>query len=110
MLWRGEARRVFAYGEALDLRRSFDGLLAVARNELKEDVLSGSMFLFVNRKRSLTKIVFWDRTGWCVLAKRLERGTFELRGSGTKRELSTRELELLLDGVLRRDARGGKMR
>lgn len=110
MLWRGEARRVFAYGEALDLRRSFDGLLAVARQELNEDVLSGSMFLFVNRKRSLTKIVFWDRTGWCVLAKRLERGTFELRGSGKKQELSSRELELLLDGVLRGNARRGRMR
>lgn len=105
MLWRGEMRRVFAYGEAIDLRRSFDGLLAVARNELDEDVLSGSMFLFVNRKRSLTKIVFWDRTGWCVLAKRLERGTFELGGVGLKRELSAREFELLLDGVLRRVVR-----
>ena len=110
MLWRGEARKVFAYGEALDLRRSFDGLLAVARSELEEDVLSGSMFLFVNRKRTLTKIVFWDRTGWCVLAKRLERGTFELRGYGIKRELCTRELELLLDGVLRRNAGRGEMR
>ena len=110
MLWRGEARKVFAYGEALDLRRSFDGLLAVARSELEEDVLSGSMFLFVNRKRTLTKIVFWDRTGWCVLAKRLERGTFELRGSGTKRELSSRELELLLDGVLIGNARRAKVR
>lgn len=110
MLWRGEARKVFAYGEALDLRRSFDGLLAVARSALEEDVLSESMFLFVNRKRTLTKIVFWDRTGWCVLAKRLERGTFELRGSGRKRELSSRELELLLDGVLRRNARSTKMR
>ncbi len=110
MLWRGETRRVFAYGAALDLRRSFDGLLAVARQEMKEDVLSGSMFLFVNRKRTLTKIVFWDRTGWCVLAKRLERGTFELRGTGIKRELSARELELLLDGVLRGSARSTKMR
>ena len=110
MLRRGETRKIFAYGEALDLRRSFDGLLAVARQELEEDVLSGSMFLFVNRKRTLTKIIYWDRTGWCVLAKRLERGTFELRGSGRKRELSSRELELLLDGVLRRNARGIKMR
>ena len=82
----------------------------MARSELEEDVLSGSMFLFVNRKRTLTKIVFWDRTGWCVLAKRLERGTFELRGSGTKRELSSRELELLLDGVLIGNARRAKVR
>jgi transposase len=110
MLWRGEARRVFAYGEALDLRRSFDGLLAVAKRELDEDVLSGSMFLFINRKQTLTKIVFWDRTGWCVLAKRLERGKFQLRGSGMKRELSGRELELLLDGVLRGNATKRKMR
>ena len=110
MLWRGELRRVFAYGAPIDLRRSFDGLLSIARNELDEDVLSGSMFLFVNKKRTLTKIVFWDRTGWCVIAKRLERATFELRGSGKKQELSSRELELLLDGVLRRNARRIKMR
>lgn len=110
MLWRGETRKVFGYGAPIDLRRSFDGLLAVAKQEMDEDVLSGAMFLFINRKRTLTKIVFWDRTGWCVLAKRLERGTFELRGSGMKRELAARELELLLDGVLRKHAPRSKMR
>ena len=110
MLWRGETRKVFAYGEPLDLRRSFDGLLSVAGNELEEDILSGAMFVFVNRKRTLLKIVFWDRTGWCVLAKRLERATFELGGCGVKRSLSSRELELLLDGVLRRSASRKRMR
>lgn len=59
---------MLAYGEPLDLRRSFDGLLAVARRSLSGDVLSGTMFVFINR--TLMKAVFWDRTGWCVLAWR----------------------------------------
>ena len=110
MLWRGEARRVLAYGEPLDLRRSFDGLLAIARRSLSGDVLSGTMFVFINRKQTLMKAVFWDRTGWCVLAKRLERGKFEVRGEGVKRELGGREFELFLDGVLRGHARKSKIR
>ena len=110
MLWRGESRKVLAYGEPLDLRRSFDGLLAVARKSLSSDVLSGTIFVFINRKQTLMKAVFWDRTGWCVLAKRLERGKFELRGEGEKRELLGRDFELFLDGVLRGHARRKEMR
>ena len=100
MWWRGETRRIFAYREPIDMRRSFDGLVAAARQHLG-DPLSGDFFIFLNRRRTLLKGVFWDRTGWCVFAKRLERGRFELRRSEAAQEISSRELELLLDGVLR---------
>jgi transposase len=101
MWWRGEPKRIFAYGEPIDMRCSFDGLVAAVKGHLRSDPLSGDFFIFLNRRRTLLKGVFWDRTGWCVFAKRLERGRFELRRSDLQQELSSRELELLLDGVLR---------
>ena len=100
MWWRGEVRRVLAYGEAVDLRKGCQGLLCVTRTVLGEDALSGDLFVFINRARTLLRMLWWDRTGWCVLSKRLERAKFELRGAEMKQEISQRELELLLDGVL----------
>lgn len=101
MWWRGEAKRVYAYREPIDMRRSFDGLITAVKTFLNADPLSGDFFIFLNRRRTLLKGVFWDRTGWCVFGKRLERGRFELRRADEHQELSQRELELLLDGVLR---------
>jgi transposase len=80
------------------MRKSFDGLQAVASLVTQEDVLSGSLYLFMNRSKTILKVLFWDRTGWCVVAKRLERGRFEV----SKSFLNYRELELLFDGICRR--------
>ena len=102
MLWRGTSRRVLAYAEPVDMRKGFHGLVGLARNVLNEDALSGDVYIFINRARTLLRGLWWDRTGWCVLSKRLERAKFELRTDETKQELSERELELLLDGVLTR--------
>ena len=92
--------RILAYGEPVDMRKGFAGLVGLARNELKEDALSGDLYVFINRSRTILRSLWWDRTGWCVLSKRLERARFELRAADLKQELSERELELLLDGVL----------
>ena len=102
MLKLPEIRRVFAYSEPVDMRKSFDGLLAITAHTLREDPLSGTLFLFSNRRRNLVKILFWDRTGFCLYAKRLEQGRFSFRNG----ELSGRELELMLDGI----ALGGRQR
>jgi len=88
-------RRILAYREPVDMRKSFNGLLALTAQVLKEDPLSGTFFLFTNRRRNLVKILFWDRTGFCLYAKRLEQGRFHFRAG----ELSARELELMLDGI-----------
>ncbi|MFO0203831.1 MAG: IS66 family insertion sequence element accessory protein TnpB [Alphaproteobacteria bacterium] len=89
---------MLVYENPVDMRKSFDGLLSVASQGISEDVLSGSLFLFVNRSKTILKVLFWDRTGWCVVAKRLERGRFEV----SKTFLNYRELELLFDGICRR--------
>lgn len=102
MLMLSEAGRVFAYSEAVDMRKSFDGLIAITAQTLREDPLSGTLFLFSNRRRTLVKILFWDRTGFCIYAKRLERGRFRFRNG----DLTARELELMLDGI----ALGGRQR
>lgn len=89
---------MFVYEYPVDMRKSFDGLHAIASQVSQEDALSGLLFLFVNRSKTIMKLLFWDRTGWCVVAKRLERGRFEV----SKNFLNHRELELLFDGICRR--------
>jgi transposase len=98
MLFGRQAPRVLVYERPVDMRKSFDGLHAIASQVAQEDALSGALFLFLNRSKSIMKILFWDRTGWCVVGKRLERGRFEV----SKNFLNYRELELLFDGICRR--------
>ena len=81
------------------MRKSFDGLIGLVQGTLREDVLSGSLFVFFNRRATIVKLVFWDRTGFCVFAKRLEHGRFSLPGDAMTQELSARAFELLLDGI-----------
>jgi transposase len=67
---------VFAYAEPIDMRKSFDTLAALVKEALKQDLLSGSLFLFVSRNRKRAKVLYFDGTGLCLFAKRLEKGRF----------------------------------
>ncbi len=100
MFLRGEVRRILAYREPVDMRKSFDGLVALVQEALREDPLSGTVYVFFNRRGTYVKGVYWDRTGFCLFAKRLENGRFRLPGEGRKQELSERAFLLLLDGIL----------
>jgi len=91
--------RVFLHGAPTDMRKSFDGLSAMTRQVLQEDPLSGSLFVFFNRRRTQMKVLYWDRSGYCVWSKRLERGRFVSRGDGVKQALSFTQLKLLLEGI-----------
>ena len=93
-------RRILAYREPVDLRKSFSGLVGVVKSVLAEDPLSGSMFVFINRRGTLIKTIYWDRTGFCLFAKRLERGRFRLPGDGPYQELDAQRLQLVLDGIV----------
>jgi transposase len=95
----GEWRRILAYGEPVDMRKAFDGLLGLVKGVLAEDPLSGTLFVFVNRRGTYVKILYWDRTGFCLFAKRLERGRFRFPTTARKQELSAQVLQLLLDGI-----------
>ena len=78
------------------MRQSFLGLSGAVRSILKHDPLSGHAFLFFNRRRTYLKILWWDVSGYCIVAKRLARGTF---GAVGKESLTVGELQQVLDGV-----------
>jgi transposase len=93
-------RRILAYSEPVDMRKSFDGLVAVVQNVLHEDPLSGCLYVFFNRRGNYLKLVAWDRTGYTLFAKRLERGRFRLPSGEAKQEISERAFRLILDGIV----------
>ena len=100
--------RVFVALEPVDMRKSFNGLWALAAQKLGEDPSRGALFVFSNRRRDRLKILYADRTGVCVLAKRLEKGTFRwprsARAESSKLSLTPEALQLLIDGVDLKDA------
>jgi transposase len=93
--------RIFVAPGVTDMRHSMDGLSALVREQLKLDPLSGHLFLFRNRRGDRLKILIWDRSGYLVLYKRLEQGTFSWPSETEAGPLEMRssELVLLLSGV-----------
>lgn len=91
--------RVFVYGKPVDMRKSFDGLYALVCSVLREDPLSGDLYIFVNRRRNYLKGLLWDRTGFLLIAKRLEQGQFQLRNKADKIVIERQLLRRLLDGI-----------
>lgn len=106
MLSFGASVRLFVATSPTDLRKSFDGLSAVVQSELGMSPLRGDMFIFLNRRATQVRILFWDRDGFCVLCKRLEQGTFRRVQSADGEasvEIEAAELAMLLQGI---DAQG----
>jgi len=109
MFHMNKSLRVVLAVESVDLRKSFNGLYAIARNELGEVPEDGALFIFSNRTRTRIKVLCFDGTGCWVSVKRLEEGTFSWpKGlDKTKLSLQPEALSLLLDGV---DLRGPTLR
>ncbi len=103
MLTLPPAVRIFVCLDATDMRKGFDGLAATTLEILKEDPLSGHLFVFFNRRRNRVKTLFWDRTGLCIWYKRLEKGRFQLdlfdAQRGCHAEVEAAELTLILEGI-----------
>ena len=103
--------KIYLAVEPADMRKSFNGLYSLATEKLQEDPKAGGLFCFTNRRRNRLKILYFDRTGVCVLAKRLEKHTFRWPtsavGGCSKIVLSPEALQLLIDGV---DLREGMRR
>lgn len=92
--------RVFVHGRPVDMRKSFTGLVALSKQALGQDPLSGHLFVFINRRGDYLKALCWDRSGFCLWCKRLERGRFITRWRGqVDRELDVTALKLLLEGI-----------
>lgn len=93
--------RVFAYGAPVDLRKGFNGLSALVEHEMKHRLVDGDVYLFVGRKPRRAKVLYFDGTGLCLFAKRLEHGRFARpweQSGGSVLSLTLSELALFLEG------------
>jgi transposase len=101
MIGLSRALSVFAYTEPCDMRKSFNTLSALVEEQMQRSVLAGDMFLFVSLDRKRAKVLYFDGTGLCLLAKRLERGQFApiwKRKKAGGAELTISELALFIEG------------
>ena len=101
MLTLAPTTRVFVALEPVDMRGSFDALAGHVRR-LRSEPLDGHLFLFVNRRRNLMKLLWFDGSGWCILSKRLELGTFQLPevDQGVdKVPIDSAQLAMILEGI-----------
>ena len=92
--------RIWLYTRPTDMRKSFDGLSGLVKNQLQEDPLSGQLFVFINRRRTQMKVLYFDRSGYCIWSKRLEQGQFHYATAWPdKQRLDWTQLKLLLEGI-----------
>jgi transposase len=94
--------RVYLCLTPCDMRRSFDGLHALVRDHLQLDAFAGHLYLFANKRRDRLKILYWDRDGFAIWAKRLEAGRYAIpigESGFARREITTEELGALLSGI-----------
>jgi transposase len=101
--------RIWLCQKPVDMRRSFDGLAAIAQNVLSLQASSGDWFVFINRRRTQMKILYFDVDGYCVWAKRLERGRFQpVLHQGDRVQLDRAQLQCLISGLDWQNARRAK--
>ena len=92
--------RVWLYRRPTDMRKSYDGLSAMVKQVMHEDPLNGSLYVFVNRRRTQLKCLYFEDDGYCVWSKRLEQGRFQVHWDSDEKariELST--LKMMIDGI-----------
>lgn len=92
----------YIYTEPTDMRKGYDGLSGLVRNELGEDPTSGSVYVFFNRPRRMVKLLVWDHDGFVIYGKRLEKGSFEhltKLTKGKKQAVEYQHLVMLLSGI-----------
>lgn len=90
--------RYFIYRSGCDMRKGYDGLAGIVRNEWKKDPLSGDVFIFLSKQRKKIKLLHWQNDGFVIYSKRLEKGTFELPKDNSV-EISAHQLQFILEGI-----------
>lgn len=102
---------IYLCPEAVDMRKAFNGLYAVAKHQMGHNPMDGSIYIFSNKRHNRVKLLYFDGTGFWVLSKRLEKGTFWWPGKEsaeqTHLEMKPEALSMLLNGI---DLKDGSMR
>lgn len=94
--------RVYLYMRDVDMRRSYDGLMAIVQAEFARDIRLGDYFMFVNKRRDRIKIMWWDRDGLAIFMKRLEAGTVQkpiITSDAKSLVIDQAQLAMLLTGI-----------
>lgn len=100
MLIHGAQLNIWLYAQPVDMRKQFDGLAALAQNKLQSRASSGDLFVFVNRKRTQMKILYYNSGGYCLWSKRLEQGRFHnVTSDSDKIGLNWAQLQCLIEGI-----------
>ena len=106
MIGLGAGVRLYLRCGVTDLRKSFGGLATIVEEDLKRNLLDGDLVLFCNRSRNRIKGIYWDGSGVCLFAKRLEGGSFSWPNStAVAKEITLAELAMLLEGIALRNAK-----
>lgn len=102
----GSSHRFFLFGGAVDMRKGFDGLCGLVRDSLDRDPLSGEVYIFLNRGRTLAKLLHWEAGGLVIHYKRLEKGTFQPPdGMEAGGRIPWAQLVLMVEGIRVLDSR-----
>ena len=106
----GTTTQIYLAKGHVDFRKSFQGLSIMVESTLRQDVMSGHLFVFFNKRRDEVKILYWDHNGFCLWCKRLEQDTFKVWDfTHTSVQIKAQDLQLLLSGFdIRRLKRGEK--
>lgn len=96
--------KIFLARHPVDMRKSFHGLIGLTESVLKQDPLSGHLFVFINRRRDRIKLLYWGGTGFCIWYQHLEKGSYQLpdwsaADEQVGLEMTASELSLILDGI-----------
>ncbi len=97
-----KAHRYFMHCKSTDMRKGFNGLCGLVRNEFLQNPLSGDVFIFINRPRNRIKLLHWQGDGFAIYYKRLEKGTYEvpeIKTDTAGMELDMQQLLLILEGI-----------
>lgn len=98
-MFKFEHYELLCFNSPVDMRKSFRGLISIIKQELGREPISETAFLFFNKRRNYLKLIFWDRTGFCLICKRLERGSFFVPESDKIQALDLKRLRLIFDGI-----------
>ena len=91
--------KLWVYQCSVDLRKSYNSLSSLVTDELGLEVKSGDGFIFVNKQKNLAKLLWWDRTGWCLLLKRLSGSKFRTKDNSELLELENFRVRTFFDGL-----------
>lgn len=96
------SHRYFLYRHPTDMRKSFNGLCGLVESQLERNPLSGEVYIFINRRRDMVKMLRWEQGGFVLYYKRLESGTFELPAYNNDREsyqMNWSDLVMMVEGI-----------